>query len=99
MARAAVRTSPERDVWFAAGLRTPFTKAGGALATHDAIGLSVPVVKAMLAAGGRPDLMVWGAVIPNLTVSNIAREVMVEAGEPTTPASSTVMACSTSMMA
>jgi acetyl-CoA C-acetyltransferase len=100
MARAASpRTTAAPDVWLAAGLRTPFTKAGGALAKHDAIGLSVPVVKAMLAKGARPDLMIWGAVIPNLGVSNIAREVIVEAGDRTVPASSTVMACSTSMMA
>ncbi len=80
MARAAKPSSsaakakrPDPDLWLAAGLRTPFTKAGGALAKHDAIGLSVPVVKAMLAKGARPDLMIWGAVIPNLGVSNIAR--------------------------
>ncbi|MGZ6016788.1 MAG: acetyl-CoA C-acyltransferase, partial [Phenylobacterium sp.] len=87
------------DVWFAAGVRTPFAKAGGPLARMDALDLSVPVVKAMLAKGGRPDLMNWGAVIPNLTVSNLAREALIAAGgDPTIPASSTIMACSTSMM-
>jgi acetyl-CoA C-acetyltransferase len=49
--------------------------------------------------GGRPDLMNWGAVIPNLTVSNLAREALIAAGgDATIPASSTIMACSTSMM-
>ena len=100
MARAAKAPSSGRsEVWLAAGVRTPFTKAGGALAKRDALDLSVPVVKAMLAKGARPDLMCWGAVIPNLTVSNLAREVMVEAGgDRTVPAFSTVMACSTSMV-
>ena len=80
-------------------MRTPFAKAGGPLAAKDALDLSVPVVKAMLAKGGRPDLMNWGAVIPNLTMSNLAREALIAAGgDATIPASSTIMACSTSMM-
>ncbi|MBS0361361.1 MAG: acetyl-CoA C-acyltransferase [Proteobacteria bacterium] len=101
-ARAAsprTSTSERPDIWFVAGVRTPFAKAGGALAKMDALDLSVPVVKAMLAKGGRPDLMNWGAVIPNLTISNLAREALVASGgDPTIPASSTIMACSTSMM-
>ena len=40
-----------------------------------------------------------GRVVPNLTWSNIAREVLMDAGvDPTMPAFSTVMACSTSMI-
>ena len=86
------------NLWLAAGLRSPFAKVDGALAAHDAIDLSVPVVKAMLDRGARPDFAVWGTVIPNLTWSNIAREVLLDAGaDPTIPAFSTVMACSTSM--
>ena len=102
MARAATtrqQPSGKSDVWLAAGVRTPFARAGGGLAKRDALELSVPVVKAMLAKGGRPDLMSWGAVIPNLTMSNIAREALITAGgDPTIPAFSTVMACSTSMV-
>ena len=67
----------------------------------DAIELSVPVARHMvgLLKGGRPDFAVWGAVVPSLMWSNIAREVLMDAGiDPTTPAFSTVMACSTSMM-
>jgi acetyl-CoA C-acetyltransferase len=92
------------DIWLAAGLRTPFAKADGPLKAHDAIALSVPVVQAMLAqlaqnGGARPDFAVWGTVIPNLTWSNIAREVLLDAGgDPTIPAFSTIMACSTSMI-
>jgi acetyl-CoA C-acetyltransferase len=102
MARAAAtksQSSGRPGIWFAAGVRTPFTKAGGPLARRDALDLSVPVVKSMLAKGGRPDLMNWGAVIPALTMSNLAREALIEAGgDPSIPASSTIMACSTSMM-
>jgi acetyl-CoA C-acetyltransferase len=101
MAKAPTKSQPsgKPDIWFAAGVRTPFAKAGGPLAAKDALDLSIPVVKAMLAKGGRPDLMNWGAVIPNLTLSNLAREALIAAGgDPTIPASSTVMACSTSMM-
>ncbi|NKF23000.1 acetyl-CoA C-acyltransferase [Solimonas marina] len=87
------------ETWLAAGLRTPFAKVDGALAARDAIGLSVPVVQAMLAQGTRPDFAVWGSVVPNLTWSNLAREVLMEAGAPPTiPAFSTIMACSTSMV-
>lgn len=89
------------DVWLAAGVRTPFSKVDGALAVHDAIGLSVPVARHMvgLLKGGRPDFAVWGAVVPSLMWSNIAREVLMDAGiDPATPAFSTIMACSTSMI-
>lgn len=88
-----------QSVWLACGARTPFAKVDGALRSFDAIGLSVPVVKHMvgLLDGGLPDFAVWGNVIPNLTWSNIAREVLMEAELPGIPAYSTVMACSTSM--
>ncbi|WP_028081631.1 acetyl-CoA C-acyltransferase [Solimonas soli] len=87
------------DVFIAAGVRTPFAKVEGALAKYDAIALSVPVVQAMLAKGATPDFAVWGSVVPNLTWSNLAREVLMEAGAPPTiTAFSTIMACSTSMI-
>ena len=82
-------------------MRTPFAKVDGPLQALDAIELSVPVARHMvgLLKGGRPDFAVWGAVVPSLMWSNIAREVLMDAGiDPTTPAFSTVMACSTSMM-
>ena len=86
-------------VFVAAGLRTPFGRGGGALAAYDAISLSVPVMQAM-AAQAVPDLLVWGTVIPNLGWSNIAREAWLDAKlDPTVPAFSTVLACSTSMTA
>jgi acetyl-CoA C-acetyltransferase len=89
--------------WLAAGVRTPFARVDGALRGLDSVALSVPVAKAMasqLAPGDRPDLMVWGTVMQSLAVSNIAREVLLDAKlDPATPAFSTVLACSTSMAA
>jgi acetyl-CoA C-acetyltransferase len=97
-----INLSPRNpDIWLAAGVRTPFAKVDGPLGGFDAIALSVPVVKHMvgLLQGGKPDFAVWGNVVPNLTWSNIAREILMDAGiDPTVPAYSTVMACSTSMM-
>jgi acetyl-CoA C-acetyltransferase len=87
------------DVFLSAGVRTPFVKAGGVYARHSALDLSIPVVQRMRAQA-RPDLLVWGQVIPDPTISNIARELVFEAGlEPTIPAYSTVLACSTSFIA
>jgi len=86
------------DAYLVPGLRTPFVKGGTAYAQYDALKLSAPVAKAM-AARARPDFIVWGEVIPEATVSNIARELVFEAGlDPTIPAVSTVLACSTSFM-
>ena len=91
------------DIWFAAGVRTPFTKIDGPLAALDAIELSVPVLTAILRPSGRPvrpDAIVWCAVIPTLAYSNIDREVLLDGElDPTIPAYSTIMACSTSIMA
>jgi len=88
-----------QKTFIASGLRTPFGRGGGALADHDAISLSVPLAQAM-AAKARPDLVVWGTVIPSLGWSNIGREMWLDAGlDPTVPAFSAVLACSTSMIA
>lgn len=92
----------KQDVFIAAGLRTPFGRGGGPLSAYDAIGLSAPVVKAMAdqLPDQRPDLLLWGTVIPSLGWSNIAREVWLDAKlDPTVPAFSVVLACSTSMTA
>ncbi|MDE2449803.1 MAG: thiolase family protein [Gammaproteobacteria bacterium] len=87
------------EIYLHPGLRTPFVKAGKEYAQHSSLDLSVPIVQAMSAAA-RPDLLVWGQVIPDPALSNIARELAFEAGlDPAVPAYSTVMACSTSMMA
>ena len=86
------------DIHLIPGVRTPFVKAGGAYAKHNGLALSVPVLRAMTARAA-PDFMIWGQVIPDPTVSNIARELIFEAGlSPDIPAFSTVMACSTSFI-
>jgi acetyl-CoA C-acetyltransferase len=94
---------PSRPAWLVPGLRTPFARVDGGLAALDAVAMSVPVAQAMaaqLAGGDRPDLLAWGTVASNLGWSNIAREVVLEAGLPgATPAFTTVLACSTSMLA
>jgi acetyl-CoA C-acetyltransferase len=89
------------DTWLASGLRTPFARVDGPFAGLSAIEMSVPVMRGMTARGDvRPDLLVWGTVIPNLHFSNIAREVQIDAGlDQAIPAFSTVLACSTSMVA
>jgi acetyl-CoA C-acetyltransferase len=87
------------DVYLSAGVRTPFVKAGGLYAKLSAMDLSIPVLKVM-AARARPDLLAWGQVIPDPSISNIARELVFAAElDPTIPAYSTVMACSTSFIA
>ena len=40
------RNAMNKPIWFAAGLRTPFTRVDGGLAGRDAITLGVPVLKA-----------------------------------------------------
>lgn len=89
--------------WLVSGVRSPFARVDGALRHLHALDLSVPVAQAMaaqLSSGDRADLVVWGAVAPNLGWSNIARELVVKAGlDQSTPAFSTVLACSTSMAA
>ncbi len=87
------------EVFLSPGVRTPFAKAGGVFAHRSPIELSIPVLKAMNSRA-RPDLIAWGQVIPEPTVSNIAREAVYEAGlDPSIPAYSTVMACSSSFLA
>jgi acetyl-CoA C-acetyltransferase/acetyl-CoA acyltransferase len=86
------------DIFIAPGLRTPFAKGGGPFAAHGALALSAPVARAM-ADRARPDFLVWGGVIPDPTLSNIARELVFAAGlDPALPAFSTTLACSTSFM-
>lgn len=80
------------------GLRTPFCRVDGPLKNFGAIQMSMPVAQAM-AKIAKPDLMIWGNVIPSLGYSNIAREIQLDAKlDAATPAYSTVMACSTSMV-
>src|SRR6201985_483727 len=86
------------DVYIVPGLRTPFTKAGAQYAGVSALELSAPIAKAMTDRA-RPDLLIWGQVIPDPTVSNVARELVFEAGlNSEIPAFSDGMACSASFV-
>ena len=89
------------NIWLASGKRTPFAKIDKELKELDAIESSVPVVKSMTHNGEYlPDFTIWGTVAPNLGYSNIAREIWLDSKlDPNVPSFSTVMACSTSMVA
>src|SRR5580700_10424874 len=93
--------SDQQTVWLAAGLRTPFVNVDGPLAARDSLTLSVPVVQAMAQQVNGPiDFGVWGAVIGNLAYANLAREVWLDSKlDPHVPTFTTVMQCSTSMVA
>ena len=90
-----------QDIWLAAGLRTPFVRVDGPLAHRDSLTLSVPVAQAMAKQVTGPiDFTVWGPVALNLAYRTLAREVWLEAGlDPHVPAFTTIMQCSTSMVA
>ena len=91
----------QRDVWIAAGVRTPFVRVDGPLLHRDSLTLSVPVARAMAEqVKGRIDFAVWGPVILNLAYNNLARELWLDAKlEPQAPTFTTIMQCSTSMIA
>jgi len=91
----------ESAVWLAAGLRTPFVGVDGPFSLRDSLALSVPVVQAMAPqASGRIDFAVWGSVVLNLAYANLAREVWLESKlDPHVPTFTTIMQCSTSMVA
>ena len=93
--------SDQPAVWLAAGLRTPFVNVDGPFAARDSLALSVPVVQAMAGqVSGTIDFGIWGAVVGNLAYANLAREVWLEAKlDPHVPTFTTVMQCSTSMVA
>ncbi|NIR42615.1 MAG: acetyl-CoA C-acyltransferase [Gemmatimonadetes bacterium] len=91
-----------RNVYVCAGPRTAFAKIDGPLAQLDAVGLGVPVVQeaTKALARGSPDLVVWGAVIPSLSVSHLAREIWLDARlDPYVPALTVVQQCATSLAA
>ncbi|MGC1779781.1 MAG: hypothetical protein WBB34_17755 [Xanthobacteraceae bacterium] len=88
-------------IWLAAGLRTPFVQVDGPFAGRDSLALSVPVVQAMAKQVDGPiDFGVWGAVVGNLAYANLAREIWLDSKlDPHVPTFTTVMQCSTSMVA
>jgi acetyl-CoA C-acetyltransferase len=88
-------------IWLAAGVRTPFVAVDGPFAHRDSLALSAPVVQAMSAqVNGHIDFAIWGSVVLNLAYANLAREVWLEAKlDPHVPTFTTIMQCSTSMVA
>ena len=90
-----------QTIWLAGGLRTPFVQVDGPFAKRDSMRLSVPVVQALAAqVNGKIDFGIWGAVVQNLAYANLAREIWLEAKlDPQVPTFTTVMQCSTSMVA
>ena len=98
----------QNPVFLLPGLRSPFAKIDGELSSFDPLALSAPVIEQTVAGGlglgrdraGEIDLVIWGSVIPSLSVSNWAREAWFEAGlDPSVPALSVVQACATSIAA
>lgn len=86
-------------IFIAPGQRTPFVKAGGEFSSLSSIDLTIPVMKAAIQIA-QPDYVIWGQVIPSPTISNLSREALLEAGlNPEIPGSTSVLACSTSMLA
>ena len=95
---------PGRRVAIVAGLRTPFVKAGSVFKDLTALDLGAAVVKELIQRSDVPvdliDALVFGTVIPNVAISNIAREVALAAGLPKkVEAYSVVRACATSLQA
>ncbi len=88
-------------IWLAAGLRTPFVAVDGPFADRDSLSLSVPVVQAMAQQVNGPiDFGVWGSVVVNLAYTNLAREIWLDSKlDPHVPTFTTIMQCSTSMVA
>jgi acetyl-CoA acyltransferase len=91
-----------RRVAIVQGLRTPFTKAGTALASFTALDLGRIVVRELVERAdidlAAIDQVVFGQVIPTLTGPSIAREVVLAAGLPRELEAHTVSrACATSI--
>lgn len=95
-------------VYVLPGLRSPFARIDRDLGDVDALELSAPVIQQTVAGESGPgrghadaiDLVLWGAVIPTLSVSNWGREVWFESGlDARVPAQSIVQACATSLAA
>ncbi|MCB0463696.1 MAG: acetyl-CoA C-acyltransferase [Flavobacteriaceae bacterium] len=92
--------SKNNKIWLASGLRTPFVKENKEFKDISAIDLSVAVVNNMKRKEQiNPNYVAWGTVVPNLTYSNIARDIVLESEiKDETISFSTTMACSTSLL-
>jgi len=91
----------DRRVAIVAGLRTPFAKQGSAYKDLSALDLGKVVVSELLQRTGispnEIQQVVFGQVIPSLSVPNIAREIVLGTGMPRSiEAYSVARACATS---
>ncbi len=94
----------DRRVAIVAGLRTPFVKSGTEFAETTALDLGVAVTQELLQRTGvepsQVDRVVFGQVVPTLTATAIAREVVLRTGMPKSiPAHTVAQACATSIQA
>lgn len=89
-----------KEIWLVSGLRTPFVKENKELKDVSAIELSVAVVNSMKQKEQiSPNYLAWGTVVPNLTYSNIARDIVLESElVDQTIAFSMTMACASSIL-
>ena len=98
------KSNGDRRVAIVAGLRTPFAKQGSAYKDLSALDLGKIVVAELLQRTGlepkEVEQVVYGQVIPSLTVPNIAREIVLGTGMPRSiEAYSVARACATSYQA
>ena len=95
------KPNAERRVAIVSGLRTPFAKQGTAYKDSSALDLGKIVVAELLQRTGlapkEVQQVVFGQVIPSLSVANIAREIVLGTGMPRSiEAYSVARACATS---
>ncbi len=95
------KNNGDRRVAIVSGLRTPFAKQGTAYRDLSALELGKIVVAELLQRTGieprEVDQVVYGQVIPSLSVPNIAREIVLGTGMPRSiEAYSVARACATS---
>ncbi len=88
----------QEPIVIVAGRRTPFARAGTALARHSALSLGQHAVTAVQQAGGLPaetlGALAFGSVVLDPRTPNAAREIVLGAGlPPTLPAHSVSAYC------
>ncbi|HKO47065.1 MAG TPA: acetyl-CoA C-acyltransferase FadI [Polyangiaceae bacterium] len=98
------KSNADRRVAIVSGLRTPFAKQGSAYRGLSALDLGKIVVAELLQRTGleprQVEQVVYGQVIPSLSVPNIAREIVLGTGMPRSiEAYSVARACATSYQA
>jgi len=98
------KSNADRRVAIVSGLRTPFAKQGSAYKDLSALDLAKILVAELLQRTGleprEVEQVVYGQVIPSLSVPNIAREVVLGTGMPRSiEAYSVARACATSYQA